>query len=211
MAAAVMAVSANAQPITASFGSADIDGLSKDTEVVCPGFTIAGTYFAAGTSKVNVYNNDKGMKLRTNKNGNTIVFDVKPGVTITKLVMGAVTNDENASITLSGVAVDGVDLTFSPVAMPNTKAADGAAIVNLDGISAKSTITFSFSDADYTGKNKQAFVAGEVTYEEGDPAGIDNVTVAEDENAPMYNLQGVQVDENYKGIVIKNGKKYLNK
>lgn len=151
------------------------------------------------------------MKLRTNKNGNTIVFDVKPGVTITKLVMGAVTNDENASITLSGVAVDGVDLTFSPVAMPNTKAADGAAIVNLDGISAKSTITFSFSDADYTGKNKQAFVAGEVTYEEGDPAGIDNVTVAEDENAPMYNLQGVQVDENYKGIVIKNGKKYLNK
>lgn len=29
MAAAVMAVSANAQPITASFGSADIDGLSK--------------------------------------------------------------------------------------------------------------------------------------------------------------------------------------
>lgn len=42
-------------------------------------------------------------------------------------------------------------------------------------------------------------------------AGIEDVTVAEDENAPMYNLQGVQVDENYKGIVIKNGKKYLNK
>lgn len=45
----------------------------------------------------------------------------------------------------------------------------------------------------------------------GETGGIEDVTVAEDENAPMYNLQGVQVDENYKGIVIKNGKKYLNK
>ncbi len=44
----------------------------------------------------------------------------------------------------------------------------------------------------------------------GEPAGIVNVNAAE-ENAPIYNLQGVQVDENYKGIVIKNGKKYINK
>lgn len=41
--------------------------------------------------------------------------------------------------------------------------------------------------------------------------GIDDVVVTENENAPMYNLQGVQVDENYKGIVIKNGKKFFNK
>lgn len=42
--------------------------------------------------------------------------------------------------------------------------------------------------------------------------GIQDVTVAPaDENAPMYNLQGVQVDENYKGIVIKNGKKFVNR
>ena len=44
-------------------------------------------------------------------------------------------------------------------------------------------------------------------------SGIEDVTVApaEDENAPMYNLQGVQVDENYKGIVIKNRKKFINR
>ena len=47
-------------------------------------------------------------------------------------------------------------------------------------------------------------VIGDVT------AGIVNVNAAE-ENAPMYNLQGVQVDENYKGVVIKNGKKFINK
>ena len=44
----------------------------------------------------------------------------------------------------------------------------------------------------------------------GETGGIVNVNAAE-ENAPIYNLQGVQVDENYKGIVIKNGKKFINK
>ena len=30
-----------------------------------------------------------------------------------------------------------------------------------------------------------------------------------DINTPMYNIMGVQVDANYKGIVIQNGKKLL--
>jgi len=45
----------------------------------------------------------------------------------------------------------------------------------------------------------------------GSTGGVEDITVAEDENAPMYNLQGVQVDENYKGVVVKNGKKYINR
>lgn len=41
--------------------------------------------------------------------------------------------------------------------------------------------------------------------------GIEDIIVneAEDENAPIYNILGIQVDETYKGIVIKNGKKYI--
>lgn len=39
----------------------------------------------------------------------------------------------------------------------------------------------------------------------------DIIAVPTDENAPIYNVMGVQVDENYKGIVIKNGKKYVQK
>ena len=31
------------------------------------------------------------------------------------------------------------------------------------------------------------------------------------ENAPIYNVMGIQVDENYKGLVIKNGKKYIQR
>lgn len=30
-----------------------------------------------------------------------------------------------------------------------------------------------------------------------------------DPNAPMYNIMGIQVDQNYKGIVIQNGKKVM--
>ncbi|WP_289158241.1 hypothetical protein [uncultured Muribaculum sp.] len=70
-------------------------------------------------------------------------------------------------------------------------------------VKAGSTYYFSFSGS------KTSF--GGCVFEYTGTAGIEDVTVAEDENAPMYNLQGVQVDENYKGIVIKNGKKYLNK
>ncbi len=44
-------------------------------------------------------------------------------------------------------------------------------------------------------------------------SGIEDIIAnpAEDENAPIYNVLGIQVDENYKGIVIKNGKKYIQK
>ena len=41
---------------------------------------------------------------------------------------------------------------------------------------------------------------------------INNVVVKTiDENAPMYNLAGQRVNKSYKGVVIVNGKKYMNK
>ena len=66
------------------------------------------------------------------------------------------------------------------------------------------------AEVSFKNTGEQPCIVLVVEYEAGS-AGIDNVIVAEDENAPMYNLQGVQVDENYKGIVIKNGKKFINK
>ena len=41
--------------------------------------------------------------------------------------------------------------------------------------------------------------------------GIQNVVKAENENAAVYNLAGQKVDANYRGIVVKNGKKFMNK
>ena len=43
-----------------------------------------------------------------------------------------------------------------------------------------------------------------------DPSGISSVK-AENANATMYNLAGQKVGADYKGIVVKNGKKFMNK
>ena len=48
---------------------------------------------------------------------------------------------------------------------------------------------------------------------EGGGAGIEGVVVDEVNNAdaPAYNIAGQRVNKNAKGIVIINGKKYINK
>ena len=54
-----------------------------------------------------------------------------------------------------------------------------------------------------------------IVFDEGNTTGIANVDVNADENidadAPMYNLAGQRVGKNYKGIVVVNGKKMINK
>lgn len=51
-----------------------------------------------------------------------------------------------------------------------------------------------------------------IVLKSADGAGVENVALdAAAENAPIYNTLGVQVDENYKGLVIKGGKKYIQK
>jgi hypothetical protein len=41
--------------------------------------------------------------------------------------------------------------------------------------------------------------------------GLEVVTTAEAADNTTYNLYGIKVGADYKGIVIRNGKKYLNK
>lgn len=41
--------------------------------------------------------------------------------------------------------------------------------------------------------------------------GISDITATENVNAPAYNIAGQRVNANAKGLIIKNGKKYLNK
>ena len=44
-----------------------------------------------------------------------------------------------------------------------------------------------------------------------DPTGVRNITVGNVRSFPAFNLQGQQVPEGYKGIVIKNGRKMIIK
>jgi hypothetical protein len=48
--------------------------------------------------------------------------------------------------------------------------------------------------------------------EDNTPTNISNTLVAPAaKNAKVYNLAGQQVNASYKGVVIKNGKKYVQK
>lgn len=41
--------------------------------------------------------------------------------------------------------------------------------------------------------------------------GISNITATDDADAPVYNLAGQRVSKDTKGLLIKNGKKFINK
>lgn len=147
---------------SATFGKATTDGQGKDTEVVGPCFTIASTYFAGGTAKVKVYGNDTGMKLRTNKNNQTIIININKGVTITSFTAGLITNDSSKHNTLTSVLVDDAEVDFTEVELSNTSDAPstGVAVVDLQSIAATSTIKLVF------GSTEQVFLAGTLTYVE---------------------------------------------
>ena len=50
-----------------------------------------------------------------------------------------------------------------------------------------------------------------IKIEEFIPSNISTIKANTDVNAPVYNLAGQQVEKSYKGLVIKNGKKVINK
>lgn len=61
---------------------------------------------------------------------------------------------------------------------------------------------------DNEGKNAKAFT---FQFDDGEATAIEQPTISGKQSSDTYNLNGVRVDENYKGIVIKNGKKVLQK
>lgn len=46
---------------------------------------------------------------------------------------------------------------------------------------------------------------------ESTETGVDGVRILNDTDAPVYNLAGQKVDKSFKGVVIKNGKKFIQK
>ena len=52
---------------------------------------------------------------------------------------------------------------------------------------------------------------GYLVMKNGSATGIDNAKVRINLNGKVYNLSGQRVNDNYKGVVIKEGKKIVNK
>lgn len=53
--------------------------------------------------------------------------------------------------------------------------------------------------------------SGNYIYSQNDKVSGVNAITLDKTNAPLYNLAGQRVSNNYKGVVVKNGKKYFNK
>ena len=82
----------------------------------------------------------------------------------------------------------------------------------------KTNVTISKGEGyDVTGVLVTAKLSGKIVKELAPisapvPTGINNITTeATDADAPVYNLSGQRVGKNAKGVLVKNGKKYVVK
>ena len=75
------------------------------------------------------------------------------------------------------------------------------------------TVTFKYSSAqvNFVVDVDYSETAYDAQYDPSTSAGINNVNVAENANGAIFNLAGQKVANNYKGLVIKNGKKVVMK
>lgn len=78
---------------------------------------------------------------------------------------------------------------------------------------------YKVNNATYTVRANTAYLNAEgagakdfIGFDDDETTAIDNLTISQFvKNAPVYNLAGQKVSNSYKGIVIVNGKKYINK
>lgn len=78
---------------------------------------------------------------------------------------------------------------------------------------------YKVNNAAYTVRANTAYLNAEgagakdfIGFDDDETTAIDNLTISQFvKNAPVYNLAGQKVSNSYKGIVIVNGKKYINK
>ena len=198
-------------------------------------YTVKGYYVKAVSNPIVVtvggqftYNNDNvTYELRRYKDGETDKLDVTvPSYTLANTVMGDLTlgtytvkglvYDEEQGGYYRDYKNDGLSFHFTAVNGGKTTmdkdyefAKDKAnnILVKYEGSNVSSIVnTFQMG----------AMPFGIVSVFSGATTSIDDITTTPNQNitttpAAQYNLAGQRVDNNYKGIVIVNGKKYLRK
>ena len=139
-----------------------------------------------------------------------------------------VTQDVKNAIAANGFALHGhgynvtkvtktIDSYVAVVDMGGTKvlAPDFAAVIDETGKATNVDIRGSvvnFATANMDVEACGGAVPTEVEADFGAPAGIEDIkTELNNSNAPMFNLAGQKVANDFKGMVIKNGKKFINK
>ena len=150
-----------------SIGSAWADtetspvGGTKDNDVVGTSFTIGGT-FNAGSATQLANMETKGIKIRTNRDDNTLKIQVNDGYTINSVDIYIASNDNPSKLSVTGITVDGTAYTPGGVTYPLEVAAKDAsndATVIAVATPATDNITLSFG-----GKGTQGIMELHVDY-----------------------------------------------
>lgn len=157
-----------------------------------------------------------------------IVTAIEPGIAREKITEAP----EGTPVILH--ATDGIDsyalpvpnYTPEPLTTNKLKVSDGSITIDDDNYKKIYVLTVVSDKAGFGPLKKGKTLAAGKAYIEyataqardfftfdGETTGIANVDVNDnvDANAPMYNLAGQRVNKSYKGVVIVNGKKMLNK
>jgi len=175
---------------------------------------VVGTCYTAGENG-ELTNSASGdlIKIRTNNNGETITFSVNEGYKITGMTLKGYSNNTSTladrSITMTGVAVDGVDINEAPLVFPGGTA--GQTPVSREiSLEATQKIVLSFDNSkivtkeeDPNGKNKQLYLGVTFSYEQ--TTGVKDITV---QTSAIKGQVARKVISSGRLIIVKDGKEY---
>ena len=201
--------------MSVEFGTSDDSNNKKSVAVTAAGYaTFASVFQTVVPSGVNVYAAKyEDDKLKLNSETQLAEGTVLPAGTGV-ILKGSTGNYDFVYSAGEASTITANDLKGSVISVPVADLGSGT-IYSLDKIG--DVVAFYRYTPDYTIANKAFFVlpagAKIVGFDfDDEPTGIAEVAGSKEQVAgAIYNLAGVKVGAGYKGIVIKNGKKFINK
>lgn len=178
-----------------------------------PTFTFPGTVeaedYCMGGDGMSVVSGNGGYVLSNANNNKWAEYSIditQPGKYNYEVTASSEVSDSRVNISL--VNSDGTLENLITVSVPNTGSKETYEVktgkirkgIKMSGLQ-KLRLTITSGDCNI---DNVKFVCTE-------PSGITSVTADEEENGPVYNLQGMRVGDDYRGIVIINGKKVVRK
>ena len=183
------------------------DGMEQANKV---SFSDGATVAITGNSGKNVSGGSRvtvdGTEYKSIKvsNGSQNTFVAPSGKTATKVIFYSYINkgEGDTDRTSFWAEVDGVTYTTETTAVHKSYQDGANPDVVTFPIGGKNAFTF-------TNTGDQLCYVMKVTY--GSASGITNITTSAPQTTATYNLQGQRVPDSYRGIVIRNGRKYINR
>lgn len=148
-------------------------------------------------------------------NGAQNIFTAPTGKKVSSITFYSYVNVKEENIDFTKYPEYGFRTSFwkSVGNLSFTASSDDVQILKSRDAQSPDVATFKITPANevsFTNSGEQLAFVMEVTYSD-DTTGISTIQAKGRQDGVFYNLQGVRVNASYKGIVIRNGKKFVNK